>query len=225
MYECVRIAPNRPKIQVYKNIINHKFIFNYHYNSAHWSDRFKSVAIKDPRTAGVRSLVGPNGSSEIFVIFYFRNFRFSLNPSSSPVLSVREFLKIFGLGPSWSHITKSFLVRSWSLDPGSCLVQIYLESFFMKLRKFLEEIKKVYGIFRRGWMWILNVRFNSNPFYKHAWPHSLYPINIQVENFGEEDSFTKWNRVVQIQPWLKNRGSQPGITTAWTWAANKNSQA
>ena len=61
MYECVRNAPNRPKIQVYKNIINHKFIFNYHYNSALWSDRFKSVAIKDPRTAGVRWLVGPNG--------------------------------------------------------------------------------------------------------------------------------------------------------------------
>ena len=61
MYECVRIAPNRPKIQVYKNIINHKFIFNYHYNSALWSDRFKSVAIKDPRTAGIRWLVGPNG--------------------------------------------------------------------------------------------------------------------------------------------------------------------
>ena len=62
MYECVRIAPNRPKIQVYKNIINHKFIFNYHYNSAHCSDRFKSVTIKDPRTAGVRWQVGPNGS-------------------------------------------------------------------------------------------------------------------------------------------------------------------
>ena len=128
MYECVRIAPNRPKIQVYKNIINHKFIFNYHYNSAHWSDRFKSVAIKDSRTAGVRLLVGLNGSSEIFVIFYFRNFRFSLNPSSSPVLSVRE-LEIFGLDPSWSRITQSFLVRSWSLDPGSCLVQTYLERF------------------------------------------------------------------------------------------------
>ena len=69
----------------------------------------------------------------------------------------------------------------------------------------LEEIKGVYGSFRRGWMWVLNVRFNSNPFYKHAWPHSLYPINIQVENFGEEDSFTKWNRVVQIQPWFKPR--------------------
>ena len=102
MYECVRIAPNRPKIQVYKNIINHKFIFNYHYNSAHWSDRLKLVAIKDPRTAG----------------------------------------DCRGLLTS----------RSERVRPGSCLVETYLEIFLMKLREFLEEIKKVYGIFRRGWM-------------------------------------------------------------------------
>ena len=70
MYECVRIAPNRPKIQVYKNIINHKFIFNYHYNSALWSDRFKSVETKDPRTVELgtgRSKWVRLGPSEIFI--------------------------------------------------------------------------------------------------------------------------------------------------------------
>ena len=90
--------------------------------------------------------------------------------------------------------------------------------FWEALREFITELRRVYGSFWREWMWILNVRFNSNPFYKHAWPHSLYPFNIQVENLGEEDSFTKWNRVVQIRPWFPNRG-QSGIT-AWTQAVN-----